>query len=117
GGGVAGAHVEARGRIAGRSDVRHADTATVESGVGTYGSRGTLTAGNAAHLAAHKLIAEARTRAAARFAVAETNVTYAHGALEAGGRRLPPAERATERRLGRGASFEVKRSEERRVGR
>src|SRR4029077_19337182 len=46
--------------------VRHADTAAVESGVGTYGSRGTVTAGNAAHLAAGKLIAEARTRAAAR---------------------------------------------------
>src|SRR5437773_442463 len=92
-----------------RFDVRHADTATVESGVGTYGSRGTLTAGNAAHLAAHKLIAEARTRAAARFAVAETNVTYAHGALEAGGRRVTLAELATERRLAAGASFEVKK--------
>ena len=34
-----------------RFDVRHADTATVESGVGTYGSRGTVTAGNAAHQA------------------------------------------------------------------
>ena len=31
-----------------RFDVRHADTAAVESGVGTYGSRGTVTAGNAA---------------------------------------------------------------------
>src|SRR5439155_792824 len=100
---------EALGIPAARFDVRHADTATVESGVGTYGSRGTLTAGNAAHLAAHKLIAEARTRAAVRFAVAETNVTYAHGALEAGGRRVTLAELATERRLAAGASFEVKK--------
>src|SRR5881628_245507 len=100
---------EALGIPAARFDVRHADTATVESGVGTYGSRGTLTAGNAAHLAAQKLIAEARTRAAARFAVAETNVTYAHGALEAGGRRVTLAELATERRLAAGASFEVKK--------
>src|SRR5947209_3750839 len=100
---------EALGIPAARFDVRHADTAAVESGVGTYGSRGTLTAGNAAHLAAHKLIAEARTRAAARFAVAETNVTYAHGALEAGGRRVTLAELATERRLAAGASFEVKK--------
>src|SRR6267378_4493019 len=69
---------EALGLPAARFDVRHADTAAVESGVGTYGSRGTLTAGNAAHLAAQKLIAEARTRAAASFAVAETDVTYAH---------------------------------------
>src|SRR5207247_2626781 len=98
---------EALGIPAARFDVRHADTATVESGVGTYGSRGTLTAGNAAHLAAHKLIAEARTRAAARFAVAETNVTYAHGALEAGGRRVTLAELATERRLAAGAAVEV----------
>src|SRR5213594_1734712 len=41
---------DARGLPAARFDVRHADTAAVESGVGTYGSRGTVTAGNAAHL-------------------------------------------------------------------
>ena len=73
-----------------RFDVRHADTAAVESGVGTYGSRGTVTAGNAAQLAADKLIAEARTRAAARFGVAEGDVAYAHGTLQANGRRFDP---------------------------
>jgi carbon-monoxide dehydrogenase large subunit len=87
--------------------VRHADTAAVESGVGTYGSRGTLTAGNAAHLAAVKLIAEATSRAAARFGVPPAEVKYAHGALEAPGRRVTLAELAAERRLGAGASFEV----------
>ena len=88
-------------------DVRHADTAAVESGVGTYGSRGTVTAGNAAQLAADKLIAEARTRAAARFGVAEGDVAYAHGTLQANGRRVTLAELAAERRLAAGASFEV----------
>jgi len=88
-------------------DVRHADTAAVESGVGTYGSRGTVTAGNAAHLAAAKLIAEARHRAAERFGVAETQVAYARGALTAGGKRVTLAELARERRLAAGASFEV----------
>src|SRR5947208_6305532 len=90
-----------------RFDVRHADTAAVESGVGTYGSRGTVTAGNAAHLAAAKLIAEARSRAAARFGVDETHVTYARGVLQADGRRTTLADLATERRLAAGASFEV----------
>jgi CO/xanthine dehydrogenase Mo-binding subunit len=88
-------------------DVRHADTAMVESGVGTYGSRGTVTAGNAAQLAADKLIAEARSRTAARFGVAETHVTYARGVLQADGRRTTLAELAAERRLAAGASFEV----------
>ncbi|HEY2992697.1 MAG TPA: xanthine dehydrogenase family protein molybdopterin-binding subunit [Methylomirabilota bacterium] len=90
-----------------RFDVRHADTAAVESGVGTYGSRGTVTAGNAAQLAADKLIAEARTRAAVRFGVAEADVTYARGTLQANGRRVTLAELAAERRLAAGASFEV----------
>jgi len=88
-------------------DVRHADTAAVESGVGTYGSRGTVTAGNAAQLAADKLIAEARSRAAARFGVAESAVTYARGVLQADGRRTTLAELAAEKRLAAGASFEV----------
>jgi CO/xanthine dehydrogenase Mo-binding subunit len=88
-------------------DVRHADTAAVESGVGTYGSRGTVTAGNAAQLAADKLIAEARSRAAARFGVDETHVTYARGVLQTDGRRTTLAELAAERRLAAGASFEV----------
>jgi carbon-monoxide dehydrogenase large subunit len=98
---------EALGLPAARFHVRHADTAAVESGVGTYGSRGTVTAGNAAHLAAAKLIAEATVRAAARLGVAATDVKYAHGTLEAGGRRVTLAELAAERRLGAGASFEV----------
>jgi carbon-monoxide dehydrogenase large subunit len=88
-------------------DVRHADTAAVESGVGTYGSRGTVTAGNAAQLAADKLIAEARSRAAARFGVAEAEVIYARGELRADGRRTTLAELAGEKRLAAGASFEV----------
>src|SRR5213594_5161193 len=98
---------EALGLPAARFDVRHADTAAVESGVGTYGSRGTVTAGNAAHLAAAKLIAEARQRAAERWGAAESEVRYAHGALEARGRRITLAELARERRLAAGASFEV----------
>jgi carbon-monoxide dehydrogenase large subunit len=98
---------ESLGLPAVRFHVRHADTAAVESGVGTYGSRGTVTAGNAAALAAAKLIAEARARAAARLGVPEADVTYASGTLEAGGRRVTLAELAAERRLAAGASFEV----------
>ena len=98
---------EALALPADRFEVRHADTAAVESGVGTYGSRGTVTAGNAAHMAAAKLIAEARTRAAARFGVPETDVTYAAGVLTAGGRRVTIAELVAERRLAAGASFNV----------
>jgi carbon-monoxide dehydrogenase large subunit len=98
---------ESLGQPASRFDVRHADTTAVESGVGTYGSRGTVTAGNAAALAAAKLIAEARQRAAARWGVAEADVTYARGALAAGDRRVTLAELASERRLAAGASFEV----------
>jgi aerobic carbon-monoxide dehydrogenase large subunit len=98
---------EALGLPASGFDVRHADTSTVESGVGTYGSRGTVTAGNAAQLAAAKLIAEARQRAAERWHVPEAEVTYASGVLTAGGRRVTLAELARERRLAVGASFEV----------
>jgi carbon-monoxide dehydrogenase large subunit len=98
---------EALGLPPARFHVRHADTAAVESGVGTYGSRGTVTAGNAAALAAAKLIGEARSRAAARWGVADGDVEYAHGALEAGGRGVTLAELAAERRLAAGASFEV----------
>jgi CO/xanthine dehydrogenase Mo-binding subunit len=39
--------------------------------------------------------------------VAEADVTYANGTLEAGGRRVTLAELAAERRLAAGASFEV----------
>jgi len=90
-----------------RFNVRHADTAAVESGVGTYGSRGTVTAGNAAHMAAGKLLGEARTRAAARLGVPEAELTYAAGALGARSRRITLAELAAERRLTAGASFNV----------
>ena len=98
---------EALGLPASRFDVRHADTAAVESGVGTYGSRGTVTAGNAAHLAAAKLIADARQRAAEAWGVPESEVTYASGVVEARGRRTTLADLARERRLAAGASFEV----------
>jgi len=90
-----------------RFNVRHADTAAVESGVGTYGSRGTVTAGNAAHMAAAKLIGEARTRAAARLGIPEAELAYAAGALGARSRRITLAELAAERRLTAGASFTV----------
>jgi carbon-monoxide dehydrogenase large subunit len=85
---------EALGLPADRFDVRHADTSQVESGVGTYGSRGTVTAGNAANMAAAKLIGEARSRAAARLAVPEAEVSYAAGALSARGQRVTLAELA-----------------------
>ena len=98
---------ESLGQPAARFDVRHADTAAVESGVGTYGSRGTVTAGNAAALAAAKLIAEARQRAATRWSVPEADVAYTGGVLTAGDRRVTLAELAADRRLAAGASFEV----------
>jgi carbon-monoxide dehydrogenase large subunit len=95
------------GLPADRFEVRHADTSNVESGVGTYGSRGTVTAGNAVSLAATKLIAEATSRAAAEWGVAESDVAYASGVLEAAGRRLTVGELAALRRLAVGASFNV----------
>lgn len=98
---------DALGLPADRFEVRHADTAAVESGVGTYGSRGTVTAGNAAHMAAAKLIAEARTRASARLGAPESDVVYASGALTARGGSVSLAELAAERRLAAGASFTV----------
>src|SRR5258705_6683102 len=78
---------EALGLPARLFDVRHADTAALESGGGTYGPRGTVTAGNAAHLAAAKLIAQARQRAAERSGVGESEENHAHGALAARRRR------------------------------
>jgi carbon-monoxide dehydrogenase large subunit len=90
-----------------RFHVRHADTKAVESGVGTYGSRGTVTAGNAAALAAAKLITEARSRAAVRWAVPEDEVTYDRGELSARGRSMMLADLAVEKALAAGASFEV----------
>jgi carbon-monoxide dehydrogenase large subunit len=90
-----------------RFTVRHADTAAVESGVGTYGSRGTVTAGNAAALAAAKLVAEAKGRAAERWSVTEDRVTYAGGVLSANGRQVTLGALAKEKKLAAGASFEV----------
>ena len=90
-----------------RFEVRHADTSHVESGVGTYGSRGTVTAGNAAAMAAGKLIVEARARAAAAWGVPESEVTYAAGVLETGSRRMTLGELAAQQRLAVGASFNV----------
>src|SRR5215831_17750067 len=98
---------EALGLPTDRFEVRHADTSFVESGVGTYGSRATVTAGNAASMAAAKLVAEAKTRAAGRWAVPETDVTYKDGALASAGRRVTLAELAADRRLAAGASFTV----------
>jgi len=95
------------GLTADRFDVRHTDTSHVESGVGTYGSRGTVTAGNAAAMAAAKLIDEARSRAAAAWDVPEAEIRYASGVLEAHGRRVTLGELAAERRLAAGASFTV----------
>jgi CO/xanthine dehydrogenase Mo-binding subunit len=90
-----------------RFDVRHTDTATVESGVGTYGSRGTVTAGNAAHMAAAKLLSEARSRAAEMWKVPAGDIAYAAGILAAYGRRVSLAELAASRKLAAGTSFNV----------
>jgi carbon-monoxide dehydrogenase large subunit len=98
---------EALGLPADRFDVRHTDTSQVESGVGTYGSRGTVTAGNAANMAAAKLIGEARSRAAARLAMPEAEVSYAKGVLSARGQRVTLAELAAAQPLAAGASFTV----------
>jgi len=98
---------ESLGVAAGRFEVRHADTSHVESGVGTYGSRGTVTAGNAAAMAAAKLIAEARARAAAAWGVTESDVAYAAGVLEAPGRHVTLGELAAQQPLAVGASFNV----------
>src|SRR3989475_2221123 len=69
----------ALGLPADRFDVRHPDTAAVESGVGTYGSPATLTARNAAHMAGGQLISEARRRAAAAPRGAEGAIRYQAG--------------------------------------
>ncbi|MGH7333930.1 MAG: xanthine dehydrogenase family protein molybdopterin-binding subunit [Candidatus Rokuibacteriota bacterium] len=98
---------EALGVPTDRFEVRHADTSAVESGVGTYGSRATVTAGNAASMAAAKLVSEARTRAAEAWKVPEADVSYATGLLHAGQRQLSLAELAAHRRLAAGASFNV----------
>ena len=98
---------DALGLPADRFVVRHTDTAAIESGVGTYGSRGTVMAGNAAHMAAAKLIAEAKTRAAAVLGCAEGDVAYARGRLSACGKRVSLAGLAARGRLAAGASFTV----------
>jgi CO/xanthine dehydrogenase Mo-binding subunit len=98
---------DALGLPADRFDVRHADTATVESGVGTYGSRGTVTAGNAAHMAAAKLVADARARAAELWNVPVDTIAYAAGVLSTNGRRISLAELAARGKLAAGTSFNV----------
>ena len=95
------------GLPAARFTVRHADTKAVESGVGTYGSRGTVTAGNAAVLAAAKLVAEGRSRAAAFWGVAEDDVKYDRGELSTKGRSMMLADLAVAKTFSAGASFEV----------
>src|SRR5207244_412564 len=97
----------ALGLPADRFDVRHPDTAAVESGVGTYGSRATVTAGNAAHMAGDKLISEARRRAAAALGVAEDAISYETGRLSADGRSLTLGELARQQSLAVDASFKV----------
>ena len=79
----------------------------MESGIGTYGSRGTVTAGNAAHLAAGKLVAEARSRAAELWGVSADVIKYEGGELGAGGQRITIGELAARKRLATGASFNV----------
>jgi carbon-monoxide dehydrogenase large subunit len=98
---------DALGLPADRFVVRHTDTAAIESGVGTYGSRATVMAGNAAHMAAAKLVAEATTRAAAVLGAPEGDVVYARGALSARGKRVTLAKLAARGRLAAGASFTV----------
>ncbi len=97
----------ALGLPADRFDVRHPDTAAVESGVGTYGSRATVTAGNAAHMAGDKLISEARRRAAAALGVTEDAISYEAGRLSADGRSLTLGELARQQSLAVDASFKV----------
>ncbi len=98
---------QALGLPADRFTVRHPDTAAIESGVGTYGSRGTVMAGNAAHLAAAKLVEEARRRAAALLGAPEDQVAYARGVCAADGKRVSLAELAARGPLAAGASFSV----------
>jgi len=97
----------ALGLPADRFEVRHPDTAAVESGVGTYGSRATVTAGNAAHMAGDKLIAEARRRAAEALGVAEEAISYEAGRLSTDGRSLTLGELASQQSLAVDASFKV----------
>ncbi len=92
---------DALGLPAGRFDVRHADTAAVESGVGTYGSRGTVTAGNAAHWRRRSSWPRRGARGRA-VGVPEAEVTYAAGELAAGGRRVTLADLARRATAGRG---------------
>ncbi len=98
---------DALGLPADRFVVRHPDTAAIESGVGTYGSRGTVMAGNAVHLAAAKLVEEAKTRAAALLGGPADAVEYARGRLRANGKSVTLAELAARGRLAAGASFTV----------
>jgi carbon-monoxide dehydrogenase large subunit len=58
------------------------DTAIVSEGIGTYASRSTITAGNAAHQAAARLLAEARPAAARALGVAEDALVVRDGGFE-----------------------------------
>lgn len=98
---------EALGLPPDRFEVRHPDTAMIESGVGTYASRATIGAGNAVHAAAARLIAEARVRVATLWGVEAGEVAYAAGALSCKGHRATLAELAARARLAVGASFEI----------
>ena len=64
-------------------------------------------AGNAAHLAAGKLVAEARGRAAELWGVSFDVIKYEGGELGAGGQRITIGELAARKRLATGASFSV----------
>ena len=97
-----------------RFNVRHADTKAVESGVGTYGSRGTVTAGNAAALAAAKLIGGGAVARGRALGVAEDDVTYdrrrAVGARpQRDARRPGGGEDARRRRVVRGPEDHLRR--------
>ena len=102
---------EALGLPADRFDVRHADTSNVESGVGTYGSRGTVTAGNAAAMAAAKLIGEATVAGGGRLARARGRGRgMPPERSSARGRRVTLAELAAARRWRRAPRSPCRRS-------
>src|SRR4030095_1053191 len=85
----------ALGLPADRFEVRHPDTASVESGVGTYGSPARVPRW------------EPRTRAATALRVPAEEITYAAGACSARGKRVGLDELAAAAPLAAGASFTV----------
>ncbi|PYM98707.1 MAG: hypothetical protein DME08_07375 [Candidatus Rokuibacteriota bacterium] len=74
---------------------------TVDTGAASMGP------GLETHMAAAKLLSEARRRAATRLAVAEDEIKYGAGVLTARGREVTLGALAAERRLAVGASFNV----------